>query len=176
MARALERFLLASRWLLAPFFLGLLVGLVALLVKAGQHALHIAQTLLTATESDVILNVLGLVDLTLGASLVLIIVFSGYENFITTIKSDGHADWPNWLTQIDFTGMKLKLMASIVSISAIQLLRVFMSAADRSDRELIGYAGIHLVFVVSGLLLAMTDKISDGHHAGDPASHEPPAH
>jgi len=165
MARIFERFLMASRWLLAVFFLGLLVGLLALVVKAGQHALHIAETLLTASESDVILSVLGLVDLTLAASLVLLIIFSGYENFIRAIEAEEGSGWPAWLTTIDFTGLKLKLMASIVSISAVQLLRVFMSAPDRSDRELIAFAGIHLVFVVSGLLLALTDRLTDAGHA-----------
>ena len=87
--RVIERLLLASRWLLAPLFLGLVVCLFALLIKAGQHVYHVADTLLTATESEVILSVLGLVDLTLAASLVLIIMFSGYENFITTITARG---------------------------------------------------------------------------------------
>ncbi len=176
MAEVLERFLIASRWLLAPFYFGLVVGLLALLFKAGQHTIHIAQTLLEATESDVILSVLGLVDLTLAASLVLIIVFSGYENFVTTFRSEKGADLPGWLTRIDFTGMKLKLMASIVSISAIQLLRVFMSLPDRSDRELFWYVAVHLAFVTSALLLALTDKLSDGAHGAPPPSEAAPGH
>ena len=139
--RWMERLLLASRWLLAPLFLGLVVCLFALLIKAGQHVYHVAETLMTATESEVILSVLGLVDLTLAASLVLIIMFSGYENFITTITTESMAARPAWLSQIDFTGMKLKLLASIVSISAIQLLREFMSIAERTDRELLRVGG-----------------------------------
>ncbi len=162
--RTLERVLLASRWLLAPFFLGLLVGLVALLVKAGQHTFHLAETMLLATESDIILGVLGLVDLTLAASLVLIIIFSGYENFISSIRAGESSTWPIWLTKIDFTGMKLKLMASIVSISAIQLLRVFMSIGTTSDRELMFSIAIHVTFVASGVLLALTDRMSGGVH------------
>ena len=163
MLRKRERVLLASRWLLAPFFLGLLVGLVALLVKAGQHTFHLAETMLSASESDIILGVLGLVDLTLAASLVLIIIFSGYENFIAPMRSDENSNWPTWLTRIDFTGMKLKLMASIVSISAIQLLRVFMSIGTVTDRELIFSVVLHVTFVVSGLLMALTDRMSGGH-------------
>jgi uncharacterized protein (TIGR00645 family) len=163
MLRTRERILLASRWLLAPFFLGLLVGLIALLVKGGQHAIHIAETMLSASESETILAVLGLVDLTLAASLVLIIMFAGYENFIAPMGRDASSDWPVWLTKIDFTGMKLKLMASIVSISAIQLLRVFMSIDTASERELIFSVALHLTFVVSGLLLALTDRLSGGH-------------
>lgn len=162
--RTRERALLATRWLLAPFFVGLLVGLVALLVKAGQHTIHLAATILSASESDTILGVLGLVDLTLAASLVLIIIFSGYENFISTIRVGESSAWPTWLTKIDFTGMKLKLMASIVSISAIQLLRVFMSIGTTSDRELIFSIAVHVTFVVSGVLLALTDRWSGGGH------------
>jgi uncharacterized protein (TIGR00645 family) len=159
--RVIERLLLASRWLLAPLYLGLVVCLFALLIKAGQHVYHVAKTLLEATESEVILSVLGLVDLTLAASLVLIIMFSGYENFITTISAKSMVARPAWLSQIDFTGMKLKLLASIVSISAIQLLREFMSIADRTDRELLWAATIHGVFVASGLVLALTDRYTD---------------
>ena len=172
--RVIERLLLASRWLLAPLYLGLVVCLFALLIKAGQHVYHVANTLLEATESEVILSVLGLVDLTLAASLVLIIMFSGYENFITTITAKSMVARPAWLSQIDFTGMKLKLLASIVSISAIQLLREFMSIAERTDRELLWAATIHGVFVVSGLVLALTDRYTD-HSApapgGDSAGH-----
>ena len=163
MLRKRERILLASRWLVAPFFIGLVVGLVALLVKAGQHTIHLAETMLSASESEIILGVLGLVDLTLAASLVLIIIFSGYENFIAPMRTDENSNWPTWLTRIDFTGMKLKLMASIVSISAIQLLRVFMSLGTVSDRDLIFSVVLHMTFVVSGLLLALTDRWSGGH-------------
>jgi uncharacterized protein (TIGR00645 family) len=166
MTALLERFLLASRWLLAPLFLGLLVALVALLVKAGQHVIHIAETILTATESDVILSALGLVDLTLAASLILIIIFSGYENFLTTLDGGGRGHFPTWLTRIDFTGMKLKLLASIVSIAAVQLLRVFMSVTERSDREVFWSATLLVVFVLAAVLLALADKI-DGGHADD---------
>ena len=166
--RKRERVLLASRWLLAPFFLGLVVGLVVLLVKAGQQTIHIAATILSASEPEAILGVLGLVDLALAASLVLIIIFAGYENFIAPIRSDETSNWPVWLTRIDFTGMKLKLMASIVSISAIELLRLFMSIGTVSDRELMFAVGLHVTFVVSGLLLALTDRLSHGAEgAGD---------
>lgn len=162
-----ERALLSTRWLLAPFFLSLLVGLVALLVKAAQHTFHLAETILSASESDTILAVLGLIDLTLAASLVLIIIFSGYENFISNIRAGESSTWPTWLTKIDFTGMKLKLMASIVSISAIQLLRVFMSIGATSDRELIFSIVVHVTFVGSGVLLALTDRMSGAGHDDD---------
>ncbi len=165
MLKPLEWVLLTSRWLLAPFYLGLVVGLVALMIKAGQHVIHIGETLLSATEPDVILSVLALIDLTLTASLVLIIILSGYENFITAFRTRADGALPLWLTTIDFAGVKLKLLASIVSISAIQLLRVFMSVGARSDRELFWSVAIHVAFVVSGLILAATDWLGNGSHA-----------
>lgn len=158
--RALEKVLFASRWLLAPLYLGLIVGLIALLVKSGQELIHIGTTMLAASESDIILAVLGMIDLTLTGSLIIIVIFSGYENFVSRIDATKHPDWPEWMAKIDFTGLKLKLLSSIVAISAIQLLRAFMNIQNIPDRELAWYVGIHLTFVVSGLLMALGDKIS----------------
>ena len=163
--RLLEKFLFASRWLLAPFYVGLVVALAILLVKAMQELFHFVVHVMTATEADVILGVLTLVDLTLTGSLIVIVIFSGYENFVSRIEAGQHEDWPEWMSKIDFTGLKLKLMSSIVAISAVQLLKSFMNIGKISDRDLAWYVGIHLVFVVSGLLLAWTDRVSgEAHH------------
>ncbi len=121
-----------------------------------------------ASESEVILQVLGLIDFTLTGSLVVIVIFSGYENFVSRIDQSEHRDWPEWMGKIDFIGLKLKLMSSIVAISAIQLLRAFMSLKEQSDRDLAWYCGIHLVFVVSALLLALTDRFSGAAHVPMP--------
>jgi uncharacterized protein (TIGR00645 family) len=163
--RLLERFLFSSRWLLAPFYAGLVVALAVLLLKAMQELGHFVVHAFAASEADVILGVLTLVDLTFTASLIVIVVFSGYENFVSKIDADEHKDWPEWMGKIDFTGLKLKLMSSIVAISAIQVLKAFMNLGNISDRDLIWYVAIHLVFVLSGLLLALTDRLSDSHHA-----------
>ena len=158
--RHLERFLFSSRWLLAPFYVGLVVGLGALLVKLVQETIHVVAIAITASESDIILAVLSLVDLSLTGSLVVIVIFSGYENFVSRIDESAHRDWPEWMGKIDFTGLKLKLMSSIVAISGIHVLRAFMNLKQTSDRDLAWYVGIHLVFVVSGLILAWTDRVS----------------
>ncbi len=158
--RALENFLFASRWLLAPFYVGLVFCLLFLLFKAGQEMIHFAAVVPTAKESDVILGVLTLIDLTFTGSLIVIVIFSGYENFVSKIDIGEHKDWPEWMGKIDFTGLKLKLLSSIVAISAIQLLKAFMDLKNLSDRELMWYVGIHMVFVISGILMAWTDKIS----------------
>jgi uncharacterized protein (TIGR00645 family) len=169
---ALEKFLFASRWLLAPFYIALVVALVVLLVKAMQETWHFATHALTATESEVILGVLALIDLTLTGSLILIVVFSGYENFVSKIRHTDHEDWPEWMGKIDFSGLKLKLLSSIVAISAIQVLKAFMSLKTISDRDLAWYVGIHMMFVVSGLFMAWTDKLSGESSGAKKASKE----
>jgi uncharacterized protein (TIGR00645 family) len=168
----LERFLFASRWLLAPFFVALVAALVVLMVKAMQELWHFATHAYSATESEVILGVLALIDLTLTGSLILIVVFSGYENFVSKIRHTDHEDWPEWMGKIDFSGLKLKLLSSIVAISAIQVLKAFMSLKTISDRDLAWYVGIHMMFVISGLFMAWTDKISGESHGAKATSKE----
>lgn len=156
--KLLEKFLFGSRWLLAPFYVMLVIALVALLLKAGQETVHFMLTAWSATESEIILGVLALIDLTLTGSLIIIVIFSGYENFVSRIEADDHKDWPEWMGKIDFTGLKLKLVSSIVAISAIQVLKAFMNVGKVSDREMMWLVGIHMMFVLSGLLMALTDK------------------
>jgi len=162
--RRLEGFLSASRWLLAPFYVMLVIALGGLLVKALQEAWHFISHIATSSESDVILGVLALIDLTFTGSLIVIVVFSGYENFVSKIDTGAHRNWPEWMSQIDFSGLKLKLISSIVAISAIQLLKAFMNVKGATDRELMWLVGIHIVFVVSGLLMAWTDRLSGDLH------------
>jgi len=170
---AMETVIFASRWLLAPFYLGLAVSLVVLLIKFAGELFHIATHAFTATESEVILGVLALVDLTFTGSLIIIVIFSGYENFVSKIDHSGHRDWPEWMGTIDFSGLKLKLLSSIVAISAIQLLKQFMSIQNVSDREIMWLVIVHVVFVVSSVLLALSDRISahsNGHSAAPDTS------
>jgi uncharacterized protein (TIGR00645 family) len=162
--RLLERFLFASRWLLAPFYVMLVAALGVLLLKAAQELLHFVSHAITATESEVILGVLALIDLTLTGSLIVIVIFSGYENFVSRIDPGDTEDWPEWMGKIDFAGLKLKLLSSIVAISAIQVLKAFMNVKNTSDRDLTWLVAIHIVFVVSGLVMALTDRFSEGGH------------
>ena len=162
--RVLETVLFSSRWLLAPFYIGLVITLFVLLVKTVQHVIHMLANVTEATEATVILDVLSMVDLTLTGSLIILVVFSGYENFVSHIEDNEKRAYPTWMGQIDFAGLKLKLMSSIVAISAIQLLRAFMDMKNITDRELYWSVGIHMAFVVSGLILALADRLS-GHDA-----------
>ena len=128
---AIERCIFASRWLLAPLFLGLAASLVVLLIKFLEALWHVGIHALHSSESDVILGVLALVDIVLTGSLLVIVIFSGYENFVSKIDHSQHEDWPSWMGTIDFTALNLKLLSSIVAISAIQLLKQFMASRPR---------------------------------------------
>ena len=171
----LEKAIFASRWILAPFYLGLALALIVLLIKFVFEFAHIAMHAFDATESQVILGLLALVDLTLTGSLIVIVIFSGYENFVSKINHSGHKDWPEWMGTIDFTALKLKLLSSIVAISAIQLLKQFMSVSTVSDRDLFWLVVIHVVFVVSSVLLALSDRLSGSDHKAAPSSPVPQA-
>jgi uncharacterized protein (TIGR00645 family) len=161
----LENLLFSSRWLLAPFYFGLALSLFILLIKFLMELLHLAEGAFSSSESDVILGLLTLVDLTLTGSLLIIVVFSGYENFVSRMDHSNHDDRPEWMGTIDFSALKLKMLSSIVAISAVQLLRQFMSlttVTPEREKELFWLVIIHLVFVVSSVLLALSDWIAGG--------------
>jgi uncharacterized protein (TIGR00645 family) len=169
----LEQTLFASRWLLAPFFVGLALSILILLFKFVKELVHVAVIAPSASGTQLVAEVLSLVDLTLTASLMVIVVFSGYENFVSRIDHSGHRDWPEWMGSIDFTGLKLKLLSSIVAISAVQLLKQFMALDKISDRDLIWSTTIHVVFVVSSVLLALSDRIANHGNGHKPAATTP---
>jgi len=154
-----EKLLLASRWLLAPFYLALVVALLALLAKVAVHVYELVAHFLALSEDQVLLSALGLVDLTLSGSLIVIVILSGYVNFIAPIDVEAHKDWPRWFADIDFGELKLKLMASIVAITAIKLLESYMNVDSVSDRDLAWQTGVLVAFVAAALLLALADRI-----------------
>jgi uncharacterized protein (TIGR00645 family) len=160
----LESLLFNSRWLMAPFYLALVISLAVLLYKFSLLLFEFILHVQSAKESDVILGVLSLIDVTLTGNLVLIVVFSGYENFVSRIDPGDHPDWPEWMTKVDFAGLKQKLMASIVAISAVQVLKAFMNMDSVFEPQKLGWlVGVHLVFVVSALLLALSDRWGADH-------------
>lgn len=162
--RALEMFLFSSRWLMAPFYIGLVLALVALLAVFVNEIFHTLPTLFSGGESAVVVWVLTLIDLSLAANLLLMVIFSGYENFVSKMDVVDHPDRPSWMGTVDFSGMKLKLIASIVAISAIQLLKAFMSMKEHNETELMWLVIIHLTFVASGVMLALMDYIAELGH------------
>ncbi|HEX5262900.1 MAG TPA: TIGR00645 family protein [Phenylobacterium sp.] len=161
--RNLELWVFRSRWLMAPVYLGLAAGLAALVLVFIRQAIHDFAGVLEMSPEDAILMVLALIDMSLAGNLLLIVIFSGYENFVSKIDTGGDEDRPSWMGTVDFSGLKLRLIASIVAISAIALLRAFMELSEGKeipDRTLAWLVGIHLTFVVSGALLAMMDVLA----------------
>jgi uncharacterized protein (TIGR00645 family) len=155
-----EGFLFQSRWLLAPFYVGLVISLFVLLVHFVRQLGDFVLKMGSLTESEVILGVLALIDIVLVGNLLLIVIFSGYENFVSKFDIDSH-DRPEWMTKVDFGGLKMKLLSSIVAISAIQVLKAFMNAGSYDDKKLWSMAGIHVVFLGSMLIAAISDRISE---------------
>ncbi len=156
---AIERGLFMSRWLMAPMYIGLVGGLFLLLYTFGMELVHLFSHLTDLTQNDVILGILSLIDLSLAGNLILIVIFSGYENFVSKINTGGHEDQFEWKGTVDFSALKLKLIASIVAISGIHLLKVFMDVGKVSESQIMWMVIIHVVFVISGVLLALMDRI-----------------
>lgn len=164
--RGLESLLFASRWVMAPFYLGLVVALVVLMVVFVHDIFNELPLVFTLDETGVILWVLTLIDLSLAANLLVMVIFAGYENFVSKLETEGHPDRPEWMGKIDFSAMKLKLVASIVAISAIHLLKAFMAVDDYTQEHILLLIAIHLTFVISGVLLAFMDYLAE--KAGEP--------
>jgi uncharacterized protein (TIGR00645 family) len=162
----LEALMFRSRWLLAPFFFGLVVAIMAMLVKFAKQLAILISAVLGVGEYDVIISTLTLIDTALIASLLLIIAFSGYENFVSKIATGESEDRPAWMGKVGFSDLKIKLMGSIVAISAVELLKAFINADQLTNTQLAWRVGIHLAFVVSGVLFAVTDRISEGKGEG----------
>ena len=168
--QTIEKIMFNSRWLLAVFYIGLVLGNVLLLIKFLQELIHIAPNVLTLSEGEVVVGILSLVDMALVGSLLLMIVFSGYEIFVSKIDVAVHEDRPDWMGKVDFSGLKLKVISAIVAISAIELLKTFMeisgSPTDGEIKNLTWKVIIHATFVISGVMFALMDKI-----AGDTKRH-----
>ena len=161
----IEWMIYTSRWLMAPVYLGLIVALGILIITFFRELYIQVPQVLTMDETDIILLVLTLVDLSLAGNLVLIILFSGYENFVSKIETArDDRDRPEWLGTIDFSGLKVKLIASIVAISGIHLLKIFMNLPEYDQSDLIWYVGIHATFVLSGVAVAAMDWIEEKAH------------
>jgi uncharacterized protein (TIGR00645 family) len=161
--RVIEKLLFASRWLLAPLYLGLSLALIALGLKFFQEAFHVVTHALTSTEADLVLTVLAMIDIVLVGSLIVMVMFSGYENFVSRIDTEG-TDSLGWLGKLDAGTLKLKVAASIVAISSIHLLRVFMDAQKIENDKIMWYVILHMTFVVSAVLLGVLDKMSFASH------------
>ena len=164
MERFLENAMYASRWLLAPVYFGLSLGLIALTIKFFQEIFHILPHIFSVSESDMILTLLSLVDMTLVGGLLVMVMFSGYENFVSQLDINEGKEILSWLVKKDATSLKNKVAASIVAISSIHLLRVFMDAKNVPDNKLMWYVIIHLTFVLSAFVMGYLDRLTKVKH------------
>ena len=170
MEKFVERLFFASRWLLAPVYFGLSLGLIILGFKFFQELLHAFTHIQEASEANIVLSLLALVDLSLVAGLIVMVMFSGYENFVSKIDVDHDAgDKLGWLGKLDASTLKMKVAASIVAISSIHLLRKFMEVESINDRpngntKLMWYVIIHMTFVFSAVLMGVLDRMTAASH------------
>lgn len=167
-----EKLLFACRWLLTPFFVALVAVLVELLIKVVMHAYTIATQFLNMTEEEAILGSLSIVDLTLVACLIVLVVFSTYSNFVSRVDHAAHEDWPAWMIGIDYGELKLKLVASIVAISSIKLLEAYMNIEHETDRDLAWQVGMYGAFVLAALLLSISEAVGRAYESHKTEKHD----
>ena len=160
MEKLIENLIFKARWLMAPFYLGLALSLVVLLIVFINEFIHFFTGGIRFDETSIILLVLTLIDLSFTGNLLIMVIFSGYENFVSKIDVGHHEDKPNWMGTVDFSGLKLKLISSIVAISGIQLLKIFFDLKDYTKEEIYLFIAVHITFVLSGVLLALMDYIA----------------
>jgi uncharacterized protein (TIGR00645 family) len=160
--RGLEQVIFGSRWLLAPFYLGLVISLFILMLRFARRAYELSVHAVALSDGEVTVGILSLLELSLMGSLVLMVILSGYEGFVSRLETTSHSERLAWMGRIGFGELKLRLLASIVLIAAIRLLEAFFDPHNFSDHDLMWLVGIQMVFVVSGVLLALMDRIAGG--------------
>ncbi|MEZ5494375.1 MAG: TIGR00645 family protein [Pseudomonadales bacterium] len=155
--KTFEKLMYSARWIMAPIYFGLSILLLALGIKFFQEAIHIIPTIFSMTETDLILVVLSLIDMALVGGLIVMVMFSGYENFVSKLDVNENTEKLNWLGKLDSNSLKNKVAASIVAISSIHLLKVFMNAQHTSNDKIMWYLLIHMTFVVSAFAMGYLD-------------------
>lgn len=161
MEKFVENLIYSSRWLLAPIYLGLSLTLMVIGVKFFQELWHIIPYIFDISEGDLILKILALIDMTLVGGLLVMVMFSGYENFVSKLDIDENREKLNWLGKMDTGSLKSKVAASIVAISSIHLLKLFMATEQNiSNERLLTYVAMHLTFVASAFAMGYLDKIT----------------
>lgn len=158
----LENLLYASRWLLAPIYLGLSLALLALAMKFFQELYHLLPHVFERSEADLILVLLSLIDMALVGGLLVMVMISGFENFVSQLNIKVGTEKLDWLGKMDSGSLKMKVAASIVAISSIHLLRMFMNAQQIENDKLMWYVLIHITFVVSAFAMTMMEKGKGG--------------
>ena len=163
-----EKVLFGGRWLLAPLYVGLLLSLVPLIYRFFIEFLHLMEGVATLKMQEITLKILELLDVVLLGNLIIIVIFAGYENFVSKINvAADSVDRPHWMGRVDYSGLKIKLIGSLVAISVIELLKDFMMEGAYDDKTQMWRIIIHITFVISGVLFALMDFIADKREAVD---------
>ena len=160
MERFIETLMYRSRWLLAPIYLGLSVAVLALGIMFFRELVHLIIEIPTIAEANMVLLVLSLIDLAMVGGLLVMVMMSGYENFVSQLDIAEDEEKLNWLGKMDSSSLKAKIAASIVAISSIHLLKVFMGVSNYDDMQLMWYVIIHMTFVASAFAMGYLDKIT----------------
>tara|TARA_B110001454_G_scaffold219194_1_gene251301 strand:+ start:56786 stop:57295 length:510 start_codon:yes stop_codon:yes gene_type:complete len=161
---ALENLIFSSRWFQAPLYVGLIVAGVLYAYKFLIELIHLVSTVNTITEEVLMLGVLTLVDITMVANLLVMVIIGGYATFVSRIDLQGHADKPDWLDKIDAGALKVKLATALVGISGIHLLKSFINIKDKSQDQIMWQVIIHVVFLLSSVMLAYTENLLHKKH------------
>ncbi len=166
--QVVEKVLFGGRWLLAPLYVGLLLSLVPLIYRFFIEFIHLMEGIATLEMQQITLKILELLDVVLLGNLIIIVIFAGYENFVSKINvATDSVDRPHWMGRVDYSGLKIKLIGSLVAISVIELLKDFMMEGAYDDKTQLWRIIIHVTFVVSGVLFALMDFIADKREAVD---------
>jgi uncharacterized protein (TIGR00645 family) len=169
--KLIEQFIFFSRWIQLPIYLGLIVATVLYAVKFMKQLWHLIVDFPTLNENTIMLSVLGLIDISMVINLLVVVFIGGYWTFVSKIEFENHDDKPDWLSKINASTLKIKLIVSLVSISGVHLLKTFVDIHNISLQDAILQIAIHIVFIISALLLAYTDKVMHADEAASGGSH-----
>jgi len=160
MEKIVEQLLYRSRWILAPIYLGLSVALIALGIKFFQEVIHLIVHIIALKEADMVLVVLSLIDMAMVGGLIVMVMMSGYENFVSTLDVSEDEEKLSWLGKMDSSSLKAKIAASIVAISSIHLLKVFMNTENINNDKILWYVILHITFVLSAFAMGVLDMLA----------------
>jgi uncharacterized protein (TIGR00645 family) len=171
--KPLPNFIFMSRWLQAPLYIGLIVAQAVYVVQFWRELVHLLQlvTVKEIAETEIMLIVLGLIDVVMISNLLVMVIVGGWETFVSRLELEHHPDQPEWLSHVNAGVLKVKLATAIIGISSIHLLKTFINASNYDEKTLLWQTVIHLAFVLSAVAIAWTERLSHAPHAAPAAEH-----
>ena len=159
--RPVPAVIFAARWLQLPLYLGLILAMGIYVVQFWKEMLHILHIVSSKdiSETEIMLGVLGLIDVVMIANLLIMVIVGGYETFVSRMYIEGHPDQPEWLSHVNASVLKVKLATAIIGISSIHLLKTFINAAAYDEKTIYAQVGIHITFLLSAMAVAAADRI-----------------